>query len=80
MKKHLLLLTSLCYGSALTLPSIAQDRAKLPNIIWISTEDLSPRWGCYNDPIAQTPNIDHIADQGVRYTNAFTTADRKSVV
>ena len=74
MNKHLLLLTTLCYGSVHTLPAIAQNSSDRPNIIWISTEDLSPRWGCYNDPVAQTPNIDRIAAQGVRYTNAFTTA------
>lgn len=45
-----------------------------PNILWISTEDLSPHLGCYGDPLAQTPNIDRLASQGARFTNVFTTA------
>lgn len=45
-----------------------------PNILWISTEDMSPHLGCYGDKTAQTPNIDRLASQGIRYTNAFTTA------
>lgn len=44
------------------------------NIIWISTEDLSPHMGCYGDKVAQTPNIDKLASQGVRFNNVFTTA------
>lgn len=45
-----------------------------PNILWISTEDLSPHLGCYGDPLAQTPNIDRLASQGTRFTHVFTTA------
>ena len=47
-----------------------QDR---PNILWISTHDTSA-WnhGCYGDAYACTPNIDRLAAEGVRYTNAFT--------
>jgi arylsulfatase A-like enzyme len=47
---------------------------KRPNIIWISTEDFSPHLGCYGDKVAQTPAIDRLAEQGVRFTNVFTTA------
>ena len=45
-----------------------------PNIVWISLEDISPHFGCYGDEKAITPNVDQLATQGVRYTNAFTTA------
>ena len=37
-------------------------------------EDTSPRFGCYGDEIARTPNIDALAEEGRRYSNAFTTA------
>ncbi|HET6557184.1 MAG TPA: sulfatase-like hydrolase/transferase [Prolixibacteraceae bacterium] len=57
--------------SALQAQSVVQKR---PNIIWISTEDFSPHLGCYGDKVAQTPHIDKLASQGVRFTNAFTTA------
>jgi N-sulfoglucosamine sulfohydrolase len=49
----------------------AEDR---PNILWILSEDISPDLSCYGTPAVQTPNLDRLAGQGVRYTNAFTTA------
>jgi hypothetical protein len=45
-----------------------------PNILWISTEDMSPHLGCYGDAVAKTPNLDKLASQGCRFTNVFTTA------
>lgn len=46
---------------------------KAPNILWIVSEDNSPLIGAYGDNFATTPNIDHFASEGVRYTNAFAT-------
>ena len=46
--------------------------AKRPNILWISTEDISPDLGCYGDDYAVTPNIDAFAKQAVRYTNVYS--------
>ncbi|MHC4438833.1 MAG: sulfatase family protein, partial [Planctomycetota bacterium] len=43
-----------------------------PNILWISTEDISPDLGCYGDSYAVTPNIDKLAARGVRYTNVYS--------
>jgi arylsulfatase A-like enzyme len=48
--------------------------AHRPNILWISTEDLSPRLGAYGDKVARTPNLDRLAREGMRFTRAFTTA------
>ncbi|MDF2722818.1 MAG: sulfatase [Paenibacillus sp.] len=45
-----------------------------PNIVWISLEDTSPRFGCYGDRLARTPNIDRLADEGIRFPLAFATA------
>ena len=45
-----------------------------PNILWISLEDTTPRFGCYGDLIARTPNIDRLAAGGCRFPNAFSTA------
>ena len=45
-----------------------------PNILWVSCEDISPDLGCYGDSYAVTPNIDKLADEGVRYTNAYAHA------
>ena len=45
-----------------------------PNILWIVSEDNSPYLGCYGDAQAQTPHLDRLAAQGVRYRNAFSNA------
>ncbi|RJP25792.1 MAG: DUF229 domain-containing protein [Candidatus Omnitrophota bacterium] len=45
-----------------------------PNIVWIIAEDLCPDLGCYGNTLVHTPNIDRLAGEGVRFTNAFTTA------
>jgi len=45
-----------------------------PNFLWISLEDTSPRFGCYGDAVARTPNIDRLAAEGRRYPLAFSTA------
>ena len=49
------------------------------NILWITSEDNSPYLSCYGDPLAKTPNLDRLAEQGVRYRNAFANAPVCSV-
>ncbi len=66
MKTHLLTCAAAILVSA---ASFAADR---PNILWISCEDISPRLGCYGETTANTPNLDHLATEGIRYTHAFT--------
>ncbi len=45
-----------------------------PNILWITIEDTSPQFiGCYGNKDAKTPVIDKLAEEGVRFTNAFST-------
>ncbi len=52
----------------------AQPTVKRPNILWIVSEDNSPLLGAYGDAFATTPNLDHLATEGVLYENAFATA------
>ena len=45
-----------------------------PNILWVTIEDTSPQFiGCYGNSNARTPVIDKLAEEGVRFTNAFST-------
>jgi N-sulfoglucosamine sulfohydrolase len=60
-------------SAAATLP-LGRQAERQPNILFIVAEDLSPRLGCYGDAVAQTPRLDRLARESVRYTNAFTTA------
>lgn len=65
---------SLGVASLISINAFGQQTQKRPNILWISTEDMSPHLGCYGDKVAKTPNIDKLATQGIRFTNMFTTA------
>ena len=56
------------------LPMAGADGASRPNIVWIVGEDMGPELGCYGDKNAITPNIDRLAQQGARFTRAFTHA------
>ncbi len=55
-------------------PQAKQPSSTRPNILWISAEDLSPDLGSYGDTYSRTPNLDRLAWQGARYTNAFSSA------
>src|SRR5688572_1010462 len=50
------------------------DQPARPNFVWIVLDDVSPNFGCYGDSQAITPNIDRLAREGARFTNAFTHA------
>lgn len=45
-----------------------------PNILWITSEDNGPQLGCYGDDYADSPNIDALAAQGMRYLNCWSNA------
>lgn len=43
-----------------------------PNVVFFLVDDLGWRdVGCYGSSFYETPNIDHLAEQGVRFTNAY---------
>jgi N-sulfoglucosamine sulfohydrolase len=44
-----------------------------PNILFIVSEDNGPELGCYGDPYAQTPILDRLAAEGVRFDRAYVT-------
>ncbi len=50
----------------------AQNLAEThPNVLLIVSEDNGPELGCYGDPYARTPNLDKLADDGIRFNRAF---------
>ncbi|MFT5470128.1 MAG: putative membrane-bound dehydrogenase-like protein [Verrucomicrobiales bacterium] len=53
---------------------LAQDSSKErpPNVVFILTDNHGA-WtlGCYGNPDIKTPNIDRMADEGVRFSRAF---------
>ena len=51
-----------------------QAAAGMPNILWITAEDMSPTLGCYGDSYATTPHLDRFAKTATRYDNAFAAS------
>lgn len=66
-------------GKSTPRPDLAGDNQR-PNILWISCEDISPNLGCYGDKYASTPNLDRLAQDGMRFSQAFTPAGVCAVV
>jgi len=58
-------------GSGLNPSPAKEERA---NILWLIAEDLCPDLGCYGEKLARTPNLDRLASEGARFTNAFLTS------
>ena len=48
--------------------AVAADR---PNIVWIFTEDMNDWMGCHGDDTVPTPNIDKLAERGMRFDRAY---------
>ena len=47
--------------------------ASQPNVLLITADDLGLQLSCYGDPIAQTPNLDRLAAQSVRFRTAYVS-------
>ncbi|MCF7668383.1 MAG: arylsulfatase [Verrucomicrobia bacterium] len=72
-----LIIGTLAFSQNVTLngaPTDGSDNPR-PNIIVILVDDLGfSDLGCYGASIIQTPTIDHLADQGLRFTQFYNTA------
>lgn len=44
------------------------------NIVWIVIEDASPHIGCYGETAIETPHLDQMATDGIRFDSAFVTS------
>ena len=69
--RNLLAIIGLALAGGLTLPATA---AECPNFILVIADDVSVAdIGCYGHPSLRTPNLDRLAADGVRFTNAYLT-------
>ncbi|MCP4190814.1 MAG: sulfatase [Planctomycetaceae bacterium] len=64
---------SICSLFMLSFVFLSSAQTAEKNILFIITDDESPTLGCYGDPIAVTPAIDAIAEDGMIFRNAFAT-------
>jgi arylsulfatase A len=75
MRKHALtLLLAGIVALVITVPAAVRAE-KLPNIVIILADDLG--YGdldCYGHPSIRTPNLDHMASEGMRFTDFYVAA------
>jgi N-sulfoglucosamine sulfohydrolase len=56
-----------------TAPAATAASPLKPNIVLFVTDDQSPIAGCYGSPVIQTPHLDALAKEGVRFNRAYAT-------
>ena len=74
MKTSKLIRTFILLFSFLSSAALASEKSRKPNIIFFLVDDLG--WsdvGCYGSTFHETPNIDQLADEGIRFDNAYST-------
>ena len=49
----------------------AASPAPRQNVLFLISDDLNNLLGCYGDPRARTPNLDKLAERGVRFDRAY---------
>lgn len=60
-------------GFGFVFPGTAQSRpaSAKPNVVFILADDL----GCYGSTFYETPNLDRLAKQGLRFTDAYAACN-----
>jgi len=66
-------LSRIAIAAMLSVSFSAAARAERPNVVFIISDDLGAQsLGCYGNRQCRTPNIDALAERGVRFTRAYT--------
>lgn len=80
MKTHSVIAARCCFSVITALAicvstGLGQAASSRPNILFIMIDDLG--WmdlACQGNPLVETPNIDRLARQGMRFTDAYAAA------
>lgn len=76
-KQVLLLIWALCFPLTTVFagPEAWRWSSDKPlNVVWITCEDIRPTLSMYGDPVADTPNLERLAREGVVFNNCFSVA------
>jgi len=63
-------IAALLLTGSLALSANAKEK---PNIIWLMAEDIGLDIECYGMPAVKTPNLNKLAEEGIKFTNCFCT-------
>jgi arylsulfatase A-like enzyme len=66
-------------GGSAAAPLLAQQAGALPNIVFLISDDHSaPDLGCYGNTVVQTPHLDRMAREGMRFESCFVSSPQCS--
>lgn len=71
MKKFLLLAWLCALTGAFSFATSQAAPTAGSNVLFICVDDLKPTLGCYGDRLAKTPNLDRLAQRGMRFDFAY---------
>lgn len=77
MSKFIQSVTHLIFITVLSITGAAYAQQK-PNILWLVTEDMSPYLRSYGNTLVRTPNLDSLAANGIRFTQAHSNGTQCS--
>ncbi len=69
MKSHAFLLCLI--ATLATSGTCLHAAGKKPNVLFIAVDDMNNDLGCYGSRIVKSPNIDRLAQQGLRFDRAY---------
>ena len=71
---HIIWVSWLALAVLCPIASLAAAEPARPNILWFIVDDMSANFSCYGEQLIETPNVDRLAREGTRFTQAFVTA------
>ncbi|MEL6110714.1 MAG: sulfatase-like hydrolase/transferase, partial [Planctomycetota bacterium] len=60
-------LLSACAAFGLLVSCRAEEENR-PNVLWFVVDDMSANFSCYGETAIETPNVDRLAREGLRFT------------
>ena len=63
-----------CILGALCLNSWSVVAGDRPNVVWFVIDDMSANFSCYGEQTIQTPHVDQLAKDGMRFTRSYATS------
>ena len=67
-------LRTICMLGLLWLSFCSAIAGERPNVVWFVVDDMSANFSCYGEKTIQTPHVDQLAKEGLRFTRAYATS------
>ncbi len=68
------LMLSVVWFGLIVLGACNASANERPNILWFVIDDMSANFSCYGETTIQTPHVDQLAKDGLRFTRAYATS------